>query len=172
MTRNPLHILLRPGGRLGRVSFVVGVVLLVVLSALAGVVMRALDPATSAGFWWGLGYFLLFWVMLFSVFGQRLHDMGRTVWPLWGVLFAVFLVMIGVMLAYGGAEYFGAFSAYDREDAIDPAVVESLRADYEAELAKAGPTLNLILSVILGAFTVWLALTPGKEAENRWGAPV
>ena len=172
MTLNPLHILLRPGGRLGRGSFLLGVALVVALSALAGMVMRALDPATAGGFWWGLGYFLLFWVMVFSVYGQRLHDMGRTVWPLWGVLLLVFLVLVGVMLAYGGAEYFTAFSQYEYESTIDPAVVEGLQADYRRELERAGPTLNVTLSALMGAFTLWLAISPGEQRENRWGEPV
>ena len=169
MIAKPHHILLRPRGRIGRPSFVAGVVALLAFSTLATLIMRALDPGTAAGFWFGLLWFVLFAYMLCSVFVQRLHDMGRTAWAFTALIAGTCLILIGVMLAYGGAEYFNAFSQFDRKEAIDPALVERLQADYRAEMAKAGPTVSLILSVVLGGFTAWLALARGQGAANAYG---
>lgn len=172
MIAKPHHILLRPRGRIGRPSFVAGVVALVALSTLATVVMRALDPGTAAGFWFGLAaWFVLLPLMLCSVFVQRLHDMGRTAWPFTALIAGVMLILIGVMLAHGGAEYFNAFSQFERKEAIDPDVVAQLQADYRAEMANAGQPLSLILSVVLGGFTLWLALARGQGEPNAYGPP-
>ena len=170
MTLNPLHLLFRPRGRLDRPSFAVALVLFLLVSALATWILRALDPATAAGFWFGLVWFLLFFYMLYSVFGQRLHDMGRSVWPLTGLLFALFLLFISVAMAYGGAEYMSEYSQFDRKEVIDPSTVERLDETYRTELAAGGErTLRWGSKLLAGAFTLWLLVWPGQAGENRYG---
>ena len=172
LTLDPRKLLFRPRGRLNRPSFAVGLVLFLVVTALAGVVMRALDPATGAGFYFGLFFAIAWMFMLYSVFGQRLHDMGKNVWPLTGVLALLFVLFISVAMAYGGAEYVDAYSEFERKDIIDPEVKAELDAAYEAELAEgAGRTLNLVLGGVMGAFTLWLLLTKGQTEANRYGFP-
>ena len=171
-TLDPRTLLLRPGKRIGRASFLAGVLMLVAAGLLATAILRWVGAGTAVGFWFYLAFLLLFPYMLYSVYGQRLHDIGRTVWPLTAALAASFLILIGVMLAYGGAEYFTAFSQFDRKEAIDPAVVDEIKTAYEAELANGGSRrAKTLLSAVFGALTLWLAFRPGTATDNKYGPP-
>ena len=172
MTLDPRKLLFRPRGRLSRAEFVVGVVMFVAVVLASFYLMHLLNPATAAGFWAGLVLLFVIPFMFYSVWGQRLHDMGRSVWPVTAALFLAFLILIGVMLAYGGTEYFSEFSQYDRKDEIDTEVRELLQAEFQAKLANGGEQrAGLLLNLLFGALTVWLAVAPGERSENRYGPP-
>ena len=170
MVLDPRQLLFRPRARLDRPSFAAALVALIVAFALGGVIMRLLDPATAGGFYFGLFFGIASLFMIYSVFGQRLHDMGLSVWPLTGLLFLLFLIFIGVAMAYGGVEYFEAYSQFDRKEAIDPEVVRALDDAYRERLAQGGARmLKVLMSGAIGAFTLWLLLSKGEAGENRYG---
>ena len=169
---DPRTLLLRPRGRIGRVQFIVGAAMFVALALASVAVMRLLDPSTAAGFWWGFAMFLLFLPFaLYSVAGQRLHDMGRSVWPLTWLLIIMVAVMFSVAYSNGGEEYIDTLAGFDRRASIDPAIKQAADDAYRARLAEGGAnrTLSLLLSGLLGAFVLALALVPGQRGENRWG---
>ena len=170
MVLDPRKLLFRTRGRLDRPSFAAALVALLVAFFIGGVVMRLLDPATAPGFFFGLFFGIASLFMIYSVFGQRLHDMGFSVWPLTGLLFVLFLIFLGVAMAYGGVEYFEAYSQFERKEAIDPEVVRALDEAYQERLAQGGSrTLGLLMSGAIGLFTVWLLLARGDEGANRYG---
>jgi uncharacterized membrane protein YhaH (DUF805 family) len=173
MITDPRQILLRPGGRLPRAEFMVGAVAFVALSYAGIAIMQWLDPATGAGFWFGLFVFVFALpYMLYSVAGQRLHDMGRSVWPLTWLLVLMVIAMFAVAYANGGEEYIDTLSKFDRKEAIDPAIKAQADQIYQDQLAAGGANmkLKLILGGMLGAFTLWLALSPGQKGENKYGS--
>jgi len=172
MTLDPRQILLRPRGRLSRAEFAIGAVGFVLISYLSIAIMRWLDPSTSLGFWFGLFVFVMALpYMLYSIAGQRLHDMGRSVWPLTWLIILMVIAMFAVAYANGGEEYIDTLSKFDRKEAIDPAVKAAADQRYQDQLAagNANRTLSLLLGGMLGVFTLWLGLQKGQSVENKYG---
>lgn len=150
--------------------FWLGVVGLFAFVTAVNTLLRYLGFESNIAFVIGLIFPFLIFYMIYAVYGKRLHDMGRSVWPLTGAIFFEILVMIGVMLAFGGAEYFAEFSQYDRKAVIEPSVQQALTANYEAELAANKGKVRLILLIIPAALTLWLGTAKSKLTDNSYRA--
>jgi len=129
------------------------------------------DPSGAVYFWGFLIWLTMLFAGLFAVYGKRLKDFGRSVAPIIVMLTAIVVVMIIIMLANGGAEYFDAYSQYERKASIDPEVRRAINAQYEAKMAGAGPLVSVSVSAILIAFTAWVGFKPGDAGDNRYGPP-
>ena len=108
---------------------------------------------------------------LFAVYGKRLKDFGRSVLPIVSLLAAIIVVMIIIMLANGGAEYFDAYSQYERKATIDPEVRQAINDQYQARMENAGPIVSTTISAMLIGFTLWVGLRRGDEGPNKYGPP-
>ncbi|MEL6688428.1 MAG: hypothetical protein AAFP97_12510, partial [Pseudomonadota bacterium] len=86
------------------------------------------------------------------------------------LLTAIIIVLIVIMLSNGGAEYFDAYSQYERKATIDPEVRKAINDRYEARMADAGPIVTWSVSGMLVAFTLWVGLRRGDDGANKYGA--
>ncbi|WP_298918425.1 DUF805 domain-containing protein [uncultured Algimonas sp.] len=171
MIKTALYHLFVPMGRTGRRTFWVT---LVAFAALVSVFKWGLfqhDAGGAVYFWGFLIWLTLLFCGLFAIYGKRLKDFGRSVLPIVTLLTAIVVVLIVIMLAYGGAEYFEAYSQYERKATIDPEIRRAINARYEARMAGAAPLITTSISALLIAFTLWVGLTPGDQDENRYGPP-
>ncbi len=125
-----------------------------------------------AGFFAVLAFPFVILQIAYSVYGKRLHDIGRTMWPVTGLLCAILAAMIVVMLVYGGAEYFAAYSEYSRDNPPPPEVVERLNAEFKPRQEAGETLLSLVVVGLLLSFTAWLALAKPDPEANRYGPSV
>ena len=125
-----------------------------------------------AGFFAVLAFPFVILQIAYSVYGKRLHDIGRTMWPVTGLLCAILAAMIIVMLVYGGAEYFAAYSEYSRDNPPPSEVVERLNAEFKPRQEAGETVLSLVVVGLLLSFTAWLALGKPDPKTNRYGHPV
>lgn len=170
MTLDPRTLLFRPRGRLGRGGFAVGVAMLLAVTLGLERLMSWLDPATAAGFWLGLAILVLFPIMLYSVYGQRLHDLGRTVWALTATIFLLLLATLVVMAVNGGDELIYEVANFTPQQAEDPDVVGPIVRGYQQRIqARSATPLALIGAFLWGGLTLWLLLAPSQPTENRYG---
>ena len=109
--------------------------------------------------------------MAYCVYGKRLHDMGRSFWPLTGMITSLILVAIIVMLAFGGSEFFSEFAQYHRKAEIDPAVQKDIVERYQAEMAKSHATVGNVMKAIIAAFTLWCGFSKTNPKTNSYGPP-
>ncbi len=166
-----IRLFLSPAGRSTRRDFWIGFAGFVVFVIASQYLLNA-TVNTMTGFWIFLIYIVLVFQFLYAVYGKRLHDTGRSYWFLTGMLTLTLILMIVVMMTYGGAEYFSAFSQYDRKEDIDPAVIEEITTQYQAKMASAEKVLKPLLYGIWAAFTLWLGLAKPDPSENRYGKPL
>lgn len=122
------------------------------------------------GFFAVLAFPFVILQVAYSVYGKRLHDIGRTLWPVTGLLCAMVAAMIVVMLVYGGADYFAAYSEYSRDNPPPPEVVEKLNAAFKPKQAAGETVLSLVILSLLSGFTLWLALARSQSGESAYGA--
>ena len=170
MIISPYKMLLSPSGRMGRKDFWVGMVIFSVLVALFNFALQRLGNSTLA-FLISLPFPFLVLHMAYCVYGKRLHDMGRSFWPLTGMITSLVLVAIIVMLAFGGSEFFSEFAQYNRKDDIDPAVQKDIVERYQAEMAKSHATVGNVMMFIIAAFTLWCGLSKADPETNNYGPP-
>ena len=109
--------------------------------------------------------------MTYSIYGKRLHDMGRSFWPLTGMIASLILVAIVVMLSFGGSEYFAEFSQYERKEDIDPVILAEIQERYQTRLAQGNTTVSAVMYGIIGAFTLWCGFSKSDPNTNNYGAP-
>lgn len=169
MFKTALYHLFVPMGRTDRKTFWVT---LAVFAGLLSLFKWGLfqHDTTGAFYFWGFLIWLTFlFCSLFAVYGKRLKDFGRSVFPIIGLITAILIAMIILMLAFGGAEYFDAYSQYERKAEIDAAVQAQINARYEERLSAAGPFVSLITGSMMVLFTLWVGLTRGDAGENRYG---
>lgn len=166
MIDKAVNLFLRPTGEIGAKPYLVGVVGIALFVVAVNTFLRALTPG-ALSFSVALVFPFLALYIIYCVYGKRLHDMGFSVWPLTGLITAELFVMIGVMMAFGGAEYFEGFAQYDRKAVIDEAVREALINDYQAEQAANIGTIKLALWILPVVFTVWLAAAPKRPRKIR-----
>jgi len=140
---NLLKLLFSPAGRIGQRDYLIGLVGLVIIFSLYGMLINRLG-GSMVGFFAVLAFPFIILQIAYSVFGKRLHDIGRSLWPVTGLLCAMLAAMIIVMLIYGGADYFAAYSEYSRDNPPPPEVVEALNAEF-APRQEAGETVLSIL---------------------------
>lgn len=165
---NPLSLFLDATGRIGQKQFIIGVVGIILYGFFGQFMFSVLDKTTMLHFWFGLIYFCLFIYIFVVIFGKRLHDMGRSYWMLTSFIMVIFITLLIMMLASGGAEYFDAFSQFERKEAIDPDVVQGIMDEYQARMAEHLVLKKTILSTLAGGFTLWLALTKPKNDGNPY----
>jgi len=167
---NLLKILFSPSGRMGRRDYLIGLVGIVILTTVVNFALSRMGNSVWA-FLISLPFPFLVLHMTYSVYGKRLHDVGRSFWPLTGMIVLLICVAIGIMLAFGGAEYFADFAAYDRKTPPPDDVAAAIKAKYEARLAEGLPLMNGLMLGIIGLFTLWLALAKPDLKTNAYGAP-
>ena len=165
---NLFKLLLSPAGRIGRRDYLIGLVGLVVIFTLYGFLINGLG-SSMAGFFAVLAFPFVILQIAYSVYGKRLHDIGRTLWPLTGLICLMLLAMIVVMLVYGGADYFAAYGEYTRDNPPSPEVVERLNAEFKPRQAEGETVLSGIILALLSAFTLWLALAKSDPKPNAYG---
>ena len=168
MDLSPYKMLLSPAGRMGRKDFWIAMALFAALVLLFNFALQRLGNSTLA-FLISLPFPFLVLHMAYCVYGKRLHDMGRSFWPLTSMIVALIFVAIIVMMTYGGSEYFSEFAQYDRKEDIDPAEIERIKSAYQARLSEGTATVNRIMIGIIAAFTLWCGLSNPEDKPNIYG---
>ena len=162
-------LLLSPAGRIGRQHFWIGMAVFAVLVVVFNWGLKQLGGSTWA-FLMSLPFPFLVLHMAYSIYGKRLHDMGRSFWPLTAMIVSLIVVAIIVMLSFGGSDYFAEFSQYERKEDIDPAVRAAIQERYQARLAEGNGTVRAVMSAIIGGFTLWCGLSKPENGANKYGA--
>lgn len=170
MIISPYKMLLSPSGRMGRKDFWVAMFIFTALVMLFNFALGRLGNSTLA-FLVSLPFPFLVLHMAYCVYGKRLHDMGRSFWPLTGMIVSLIMVAIIVMLAFGGSEYFSEFAQYDRKEDIDPVEIERIKAAYQDRLSQGNATVSNIMMGIIAAFTLWCGLSKTDPKVNKYGPP-
>lgn len=171
MIKKALYHLFVPSGRTDRPTFWVT---LLAFAALVTVFKWGLFQHDTGGvfyFWGFLIWITMLFCGMFAIYGKRLKDFGRSVLPIVSLLAAIILVLIIIMLANGGAEYFDAYSQYERKATIDPEIRQAINERYEARMANAGPIVTGSVSAMLIGFTLWVGLRRGDAGPNKYGPP-
>ncbi|GHB02957.1 hypothetical protein GCM10009069_27170 [Algimonas arctica] len=171
MFKTALYHLFVPSGRTDRKTFwlTLAVFSTLVVAFRAGLFMN--DPAGVFYFWGFLIWMTMLFCGTFAVYGKRLKDFGRSVLMIILLITAILAVLMVIMLANGGAEYFDAYSQYDRQATIDPEIRRAINARYQEQMASAGTLVTGTISAMLVGFTLWVGLTPGDKGDNRYGPP-
>jgi uncharacterized membrane protein YhaH (DUF805 family) len=164
-----IKLFLSPAGRMGRRDFWIGIAGFVVFVLVMQFIMAQI-ATTLTGFFLSLVYIVLVFQILYSVYGKRLHDMGRSYWLLTGMLTLTLIMAIVVMMTFGGAEYFSEFAQYDRKEDIDSAEIERIQTNYQNRLAEGTLPLKISLYGVWAAFTLWIGLAKADPNENQYGA--
>lgn len=171
MIKTALYHLFVPSGRTDRQTFWITLAVFAILVTVFKWGLFQHDTGGAFYFWGFLIWLTMLFCGLFAIYGKRLKDFGRSVLPIVGLLTAIIAVMIIIMLANGGAEYFEAYSQYERKATIDPDVRQAINARYEERMAGAAPLVTYTISAMLIAFTAWVGLTKSDPEANRYGPP-
>jgi len=163
-------LLFSPAGRIDRRTFWKAFVILAVLVLGGNALLRAM-PIGVLKFLFALVFPFVIIQMTYSIYGKRLHDFGRSLWPVTGLLFGMFCMAIVMMLIFGGADYFSEFSQYSRNEDIDPEVIKAIQERYQDRLKQGRLPLNLVMWVMIGIFTIWTGLSKSDDRSNRYGSP-
>ncbi len=166
-----INLMLSPSGRIGRKTYWMAFAGFIGFFLLLNFLMDHVTPQSAVEFWLGLAYVFLLFQIMYSVYGKRLHDMGRTFWPLTGCLVLTLLILIIGILAFGGSEYFTEFSQYDRKDTIDPERREAIIQAYQPRLKESEKVLKPILLSLWVGFTLWLGVAKSDEKTNIYDPP-
>ena len=167
---NILKLLFSPNGRIGRRDYLVGLVGLTVIFFAYGIALNLLGP-TIPGLFAVLAFPFIILQIAASIYGKRLHDIGRTMWPFTGLIFLIILIMVIVMLTFGGADYFAEFTKYSPENPAPDDLAEELNRKFGEEQRKGEIYLSWIVSILLLTFSLWLLLAKPDPEENRYGSP-
>jgi uncharacterized membrane protein YhaH (DUF805 family) len=161
-------LFLSPSGRISRRSFIIGVAGLVAFMVLQLFGLRYLGVG-MVNFFLTLALFFLNFHIIMAVYGKRLHDLGRSFWPLIGLFSLIIIIWILMILNYGGIEYFDTVMAHP-EYAGNEAEMKKVLETYQNKLAAGMPKARWVMTILPALFTLWLALTPGQESDNRYGS--
>ena len=164
-------LLLSPAGRIGRQHFWIGMAVFAVLVVVFNWGLKQMGGSTWA-FLMSLPFPFLVLHMAYSLYGKRLHDMGRSFWPLTAMIVSLIVVAIIVMLSFGGSDYFAEFSQYERKEDIDPAVRAAIQERYQARLAQGNGTVRAVMLTIIGGFTLWCGVSKPDAEANKYGEMV
>jgi uncharacterized membrane protein YhaH (DUF805 family) len=172
MIISPYKMLLSPSGRMGRKDFWIAMMLFAALVILFNLMLgRLIESDSTLAFLISLPFPFLVLHMAYSVYGKRLHDMGRSFWPLTAMIVSLIMVAIIVMLTFGGSEYFSEFAQYDRKEDIDPAEIERIKTAYQERLSQGNATVSNIMMGIIAGFTLWCGLSKTDPETNKYGPP-
>jgi len=167
---NMLKLLYSPRGRVGRKSYIIGLFGMVVITTIFNFTLGKIS-GSLAGFLLSLPFPFVVLHMTYCVYGKRLHDIGRSFWPVTALLVALVLTMIFIMLEFGGLEYFEAYQKHSYEDTLTEEIGRAIQERYQQKLVPGLPWLYGIMSGLIGAFSLWLLLAKPDSEENRYGLP-
>lgn len=135
-----VYVLFNPNGRIGRKSFWIGWLIMLVASVVLSWIPVIGFVISLASLYVGV-----------CVFGKRLHDMGKTAWLYGGLLIAMVLIgmITGVVAGIGAAASGSAAGGF-------------------AALGAAS-LVFLLIAVIGLAFTIWVGVSEGEAGPNKYG---
>lgn len=165
---NLFKLLFSPSGRIGRRDYLIGLVLFCIITVLFNLTLKSLGSSMAA-FWLSLPFPFIVLHMTYCVYGKRLHDMGRSFWPVTAFIVGLIAIAIIVMMSFGGAEYFSGFAEYGRDNPPPPDLAERLQTEYQARLAEGSGWLYGSMCGLIGAFSLWLALAKSQSGSNAYG---
>ena len=168
---NLFKLLFSPSGRIGRRDYLIGLALFCVITVLFNLALKYLGNSMAA-FWLSLPFPFVVLHMTYCVYGKRLHDMGRSFWPVTAFIVGLIAIAIIVMMSFGGAEYFAGFAEYGRDNPPPPDLAEKLQSEYQARLAEGSGWLYGSMCGLIGVFSLWLALTKPDPKANAYGPQV
>ena len=160
-------LFLSPRGRIGRLEFAVGVAVLIGFAIAQEYIFSFMGKGLTSFFLPMAIFFLTLHVVL-CIFGKRLHDLGRSLWPLMGLFSVMIIIAILISQNFGGIEYINTVIAHP-EYAGDEAAMKQVQQVYQETLAANMPKVRLLMAIVPGAFTLWLLLRPGVAGENKYG---
>ena len=166
--RSIYKLLLSPSGRMSRRDFWLGVAVFAILAIGFNFALRQLGNSTLA-FLISLPFPFLALHMSYCIYGKRLHDMGRSFWPLTAMICSLILVAIIGMLAFGGSEFFSEFAQYERKQDIDPAIRDAIQQRYQDKLQAANAPISALMQAIIAGFTLWCGLAKSDPKDNVYG---
>jgi len=158
-----LSLLFGTKGGIRRQDFWIGLGLIVLIVFAYNSTIRYFGPGSLPTFWLIiLGLPTLFY-MISCVYAKRLTDMGRTRWIFTGAIALEFLIILILMLSFGGAEYFSEFAAYDRKEDIDPEQQQAIIQAYQDRQAANMHIIKPAMYIVPVALSLWLAIAPSKQ---------
>ncbi len=160
--------LLHAAGRHGPKSYILG---FLVFIALYYPQRFLINPILDNvwGFLLSIFAFALNCYILYSLFAKRLHDMGRSVWALTAMITLELMVIIGTMMAFGGAEYFSAFYQFDRKEVIPEDVKQGIITAYQDNIQAHITEITILFWIVPLVFCLWLAMSKTEPRENKYG---
>jgi uncharacterized membrane protein YhaH (DUF805 family) len=167
--KTALYQLFVPAGRTNRQTFWIWLAIFAVLTVAFDWGLGQHDPSTGFYFWGFLIWMIMLICGIFGIYGKRLKDFGRSVGWIILAFTALFMILIVVMLTFGGAEYFAEYSQYQRKATIDPSVREQLDTAFQDRLSGSKWVTKLSTGALMVGFTLWVGLTPGDAGDNRYG---
>lgn len=170
MLKQAYALILSPRGRIGRKSFLLGVLALCLVMAVSHYVVYPALGNGSLNFYIAPVFFFLMLHIILCVFGKRLHDFGRSSAILIGMFLLFFTVIFYVMLQYGGMEYFETIHDNPARQG-DEDFMRSVHATYQEKLAANVVKSSILMSIVPVLFTLWLAIKKGQPEANRYGQP-
>ncbi len=160
-------LFLSPSGRISRRSFIIGVAGLAAFIAVQ-LFGLGLIGMGMVNFFLTLALFFLNFHIIMALYGKRLHDLGRSFWPLIGLFFLIIIIWLLMILNYGGIEYFDTVMAHPEYAGNEEEMKKVLQV-YQDKLAVGMPKARWVIAILPTLFTLWLAITPGQEGDNRYG---
>jgi len=170
MLNTIFKLFMSPRGRIGRQTFI-----FCFFAWLAFYVLQALwfSKTGNSQFNFFLALALLFvnLQIIFSIYGKRLHDIGRSVRPIIVVFILIVIGWIALMLNFGGLEYFD--TVYQNPEIVEnEEEMRKITESYQMGIADKLPQTRLILGLIPLIFTIWLMWRPGQKIANQYGDPI
>ncbi len=167
MLAKAYKLLFSPRGRIARPAFIAGIAFLVVFTALQKLLFARLGAGMISFYVPMILFFVTLHIVL-CIYGKRLHDLGRSLWPLTGMIAGMMIIAILVSLNFGGLEYFDTVMAHP-EYAGDEAAMQQVQQVYQDKLAANMPKVRLLMAVLPALFTLWLAVKTGAKGDNKYG---
>ncbi len=167
MANRMYKLLFSPRGRIGRGPFLAGLAFLILFVLFQKTIWPWLGTGMAAFFVPMILFFVTFHIML-CLFGKRLHDIGRSLWPFTGLMAFMIVMFLVVMLKYGGLEYFNTVMAHP-EYADRPDEMRRVAETYQAALKAGLPQARVLMAIPPLLFTLWLAVRPGESGPNAYG---
>ena len=169
MLKSALYQLFVPMGRTPPRTFWTWLAVFAVLVVVFDWGLSRHDPSQAFYFWGFLVWMVMLICGVFGIYGKRLKDFGRSVGWIFLMITALLILLMVIMLAFGGAEYFAEYSQYERKAAIDADVRERLNARFQEQLSGSKSVVRWSTGALMLGFTLWVGLTRGDAGENRYG---
>jgi uncharacterized membrane protein YhaH (DUF805 family) len=133
-------------GRINRQSYWIGILIIIAATVILGWIPLIGQVLGLAAIWCGV-----------CLNSKRLHDMGKSGW-LQLIPIGIQLVLVTVGMGFGGL----AMMANYGHDGLNPMAMGGLGM---------GMGMMGLAGLVNLAFLLWVGLTPGEAADNRFGAP-